>query len=437
MKVGLRAEASVEVGTGHVMRCRALADALRERGAECDFVESADGVDWLVVDHYGLDERWEGAARRKAKLLAIDDLGRRHDCDILVDQNFFSDPAARYAGRVPERCRKLLGPRYAMLRREFAQARKRERDGKVRQVLVSLGGTDPRNITAQTLDVLRGKGLSVDVVVGAANPNKAEVTRQCELAGFRFHEQATNMAELMDAADLAVGAGGTTTWERLCMGLPTLQLVLADNQEAPTRALADAGLVFYGGPSLTESALRQALQDPAALARQSRRMRGFVDGQGARRVAAALLASARSRISLRDATSADARLYFDWANDPEVRRQSMTSRPIDWPEHEAWFAKRLADSLLLLAEDEGGVPLGQVRFERKDPRWRVNYSVGEEFRGAGLAAKMLGSAIAELRRREPGATLAAEVKPDNAASRKVFARLGFKEVSGTMFEQDA
>jgi UDP-2,4-diacetamido-2,4,6-trideoxy-beta-L-altropyranose hydrolase len=437
MKVGLRAEASVEVGTGHVMRCRALADALRERGAQADFVESPEGVDWLVVDHYGLDERWEGAARRKAKLLAIDDLGRRHDCDILVDQNFFSDPAARYAGRVPERCRRLLGPRYAMLRKEFAQARKRERDGRVKKVLVSLGGTDPRNATSQALQLLNGRPFQVDVVVGSANPNKAEIARQCQVMGFRFHEQATNMAELMDAADLAVGAGGTTTWERACMGLPTLQLVLADNQEAPTRALADAGLVFYGGPSLTEAALEQALAKPEALAQQSQRMRELVDGHGARRVAAALLASPASGISLRQAEKADARLYFEWANDPEVRRQSIESRSIAWPEHEAWFAQRLGDSLLLVAQDEGGVPVGQVRFERRDPRWRVNYSIGEEFRGAGLAAKMLGAAIAELRRREPRAKLSAEVKPGNVASRRVFARLGFKEASATMYEQDA
>ena len=119
-----------------------------------------------------------------------------------------------------------------------------------------------------------------------------------------------------------------------------------------------------------------------------------------------------------------------------MRRQSFDARPIAWSQHQAWFAARLADAVLLVAADEAGVPLGQVRFERK-AAWRVNYSMAAEFRGFGLGGRMLAMAIAELRRREPGARLEAKVKPDNLASRKVFAALGFKQVSATLFEQAA
>ena len=159
----------------------------------------------------------------------------------------------------------------------------------------------------------------------------------------------------------------------------------------------------------------------------------LVDGQGARRVAAALLASSNTKLNLRKAEKKDARLYFDWANDPEVRRQSFDSRPIAWPEHEAWFARRLDDALLLVAEDEAGVPAGQVRFERKDA-WRINYSLAAEFRGVGLGAKMLTMAIQELRRRHPDAKLLAEVRTANPASRRVFAALGFAEPRPGVFE---
>ena len=441
MRVALRADEAS--GTGHVVRCNSLAAALQERGAETRFVDDAAPADWLVVDHYGVEPAWETQARRQApKILAIDDFGsRRHDCDILVDQNFNPDADARYAALLPARCRRLLGPRYAILRSEFRKIKAHVRKGTVRHVLVSLGGEDPGNETANAVKLLKGRGLEVDVVVGAANRHHEEVARLCRDAGFRFHRQASNMAELMAAADLAVGAGGTTTWERCRMGLPTVQLSLAGNQVGPSRALAEAGLVIYAGASLTEEPLLRAIGNPGMLKKQSRRLLELVDGQGARRVAAALFASASTNLSLRQAKPGDARLYFDWANDPEVRRQSFDSRPIAWPEHEAWFARRLEegtkqDALLLVAEDEAGIPAGQVRFERKDA-WRVNYALAAEFRGVGLGAKMLGMAIDQLRRRDPGARLQAEVKPDNVPSRRIFEALGFRAASPTLFERNA
>ena len=440
MKVVFRADASLAIGSGHVMRCRALAQVLQERGAQVEFKDESgiEAVDWLVVDQYNLDAAWESRMRQKAaKILVIDDLAdRQHDCDLLLDQNWFPDAERRYAGRVPARCRMLLGPRYALLRPEFSRSGKRERDGKVHRVLVSMGGMDPGNETSKSIQLLKGKSVAVDVVVGAANPHRDAIKRQCAQAGFEFHLQPSNMAELMAAADLAIGAGGTTTWERCRLGLPTLQIAIAPNQEAPSRALAEAGLVTYAGASLTEDSLLKVLGNAEMLRQQSRRVAELVDGQGARRVAAALLASSSTGLFLRSAVQGDAKLYFEWANDPAVRRQSFDSRPVAWPDHQAWFSQRLSDSILLVAEDEAGVPLGQVRFERKGA-WRVNYSVGAEFRGAGLGAKMLAMAIAELRHRAPGARLQGEIKPDNAASRKVFAALGFRETSATMFELDA
>jgi len=439
LKVAFRADASAAIGSGHVMRCRALAQALEERGAAVEFKQESqlEAEDWLVVDSYSLDAAWESRMRQKAaKILAIDDLAdRRHDCDILLDQNWFPDAERRYEGLAPPRCRMLLGPRYALLRPEFSRTGRRERDGKVHRVLVSMGGMDPGNETSKSIQLLEGKGVAVDVAVGAANPHRDEIARLCAQAGFEFHLQPSNMADLMAAADLAIGAGGTTTWERCCLGLPTLQIAIAPNQEAPSRALAEAGFVTYLGKSVTAGAIVEALRSPDKLKKQSELVSALVDGEGARRVAAALFASPKTSISMRKAKSSDVHLYYAWANDPEVRRQSFDGSPIAWPDHQAWFGQRLSDSILLVAEDEAGVPLGQVRFERKGA-WRVNYSVGAEFRGAGLGAKMLAMAISELRRRDPDARLEAEVKKDNAASRKVFAALGFTQVSETLFEQN-
>jgi len=457
------------MGSGHVMRCLTLAQALRERGAQAAFVSlpqpgdlrdeilrqgfpllaGLEQADWLVVDHYGLDAAWESDARGKAaRILAIDDLAnRRHDCDVLLDQNFFPDAETRYGDLAPSCCRRLLGPRYALLRPEFSELRKRaRRDGAVRRILVSFGGVDAANETAKAIAAIRAlawPGLEVDVVIGAASPHADEIACLCALPPpFRLHRQAQNMAELMAAADLALGAGGSTTWERCCLGLPALQVAIAPNQEAPSQALAEVGLVTYlgRGSSLTAERLREALAaaaaDPSSLRRRSSAMRALVDGEGRRRVAAAMLAGRQSALKMRSAQAADADLYFEWANDPEVRRQSLESRPIGRAGHERWFAARLSDAALFVAEDEAGLPVGQVRFERDDARWRINYSVGAEFRGAGLAAKMLGLAIEALRRRHPQAQLKAEVKTGNLPSRKVFLALGFREVSDVMFELD-
>ncbi|MHB8917542.1 MAG: UDP-2,4-diacetamido-2,4,6-trideoxy-beta-L-altropyranose hydrolase, partial [Desulfocucumaceae bacterium] len=205
--------------------------------------------DWLVVDHYALDSRWESEIRPYTRnIMVIDDLADRlHDCDMLLDQNLYRDMETRYTGLVPDYCRMLLGPGHALLRPEFREARKhlKERNGNVRSILVFFGGSDPTNETAKALEAIRRlkrPDINVDVVVGGANPNKVEVKQICSgMPNTRFHFQVDNMAELMAKADLAIGAGGTTTWERCFLGLPAIVIVIAQNQYETTAAVADAG----------------------------------------------------------------------------------------------------------------------------------------------------------------------------------------------------
>ena len=263
-----RADAGVSIGTGHVMRCLTLAEALREAGAHIAFVcRELDGnlieligargfevhalpglepptdplawtaehpqedaaqtvasvkaslkarADWLVVDHYALDERWEREVRGCAhRLMVIDDLADRvHDCDLLLDQNYARNPT-RYDALVPAGCRKLLGPAYALLRDEFKEAREAwpRKIGEFERAFVFFGGTDPTNETSKALRALlrwgEGKRLTVDVVIGGGNPHRAEVEELVEtIPNALLHVQAVNMAELMARADLSVGAGG-------------------------------------------------------------------------------------------------------------------------------------------------------------------------------------------------------------------------------------
>lgn len=337
MNITIRADSSTLIGTGHIMRCLTLADKLRKKGCAVTFVcqalpgninnlivtngftlqvipaavkdcgsfdwerdaaETASiigqsgAVAWLIVDHYRLDWRWQQKIHsRVGKIMVIDDLAdRKHDCDILLDQNFYPNLEYRYRGLVPEACRCFLGPRYSLLREEFLklQDKMRIRDGKVRRILVFFGGSDPTNETMKALAAIKESKLSavaVDVVVGGANSQKDEVRRFCDtMTNTVFHCQINNMAELMDKADLAIGAGGSTTWERCYIGLPCLTIIIADNQAETTAAVAGYGAVWNMGWHAAVTAgriaaeVRTLLATPVEVKRVSETARSLMHG---------------------------------------------------------------------------------------------------------------------------------------------------------------
>jgi UDP-2,4-diacetamido-2,4,6-trideoxy-beta-L-altropyranose hydrolase len=262
------------------------------------------GVDLLVVDHYGLDARYESACRPWARrLLAIDDLARAHDADVLVD----STPgraAEAYRGRVPDGCALLAGPEHALLRPAFARARPAalgRRYGKMApgRVLVSVGATDPEQITGKVLDAIRGAelGLAVDVIMGGGAPGRGPVEKALAAMPLpsRLHvDPATDaMANLMTEADIAVGGAGVSALERCCLGLPALLLVLADNQRGNADALQQLGagrVASLDGAVPGTTALGEGLtrlgRDAAAIEAMSRAAFAVCDGLGAERVAA-------------------------------------------------------------------------------------------------------------------------------------------------------
>lgn len=297
MRIAIRADASERIGSGHIRRDLALADALRARGAEVCFVsrrgkgdmhetitqanfdlhalDDAEHdifqvlapVDAIIIDHYALSDAWEQYARRLARrVFVIDDLGRKHDCDLLLDQNLGADPA-RYAGKVPEACRLLLGPRYALLREEFRGYvdAPPNRDGRLRRVLVSMGGFDATGETGKVLDALgtmRKPDFGVDVVLPADAPHAREVERRCAGAGHRYHGRVTKIAPLMEKADLAIGAMGATAWERCLLALPGIVITIAENQLAGALACANAGAAIWLGDAVDVRAemIRETLE---------------------------------------------------------------------------------------------------------------------------------------------------------------------------------
>ena len=502
MRIAVRADASRDIGTGHVMRCLSLAAALAQRGARVYFVtrrhpgnlnreieargfcvrelppasdsddlghgaDDADGYlgwlgvgrerdardtlevigedrpDWLVVDHYALGHTWEARLRsRVANILVIDELANRsHDCDVLLDQSVASGGMRRWDELVPPHCTRLVGPGFALLRDEFRRARDhlKPRDGTVRRLVVSFGGVDAANLTGRTLEALHAPALahlSVDVVVGARNPHLAALREQAAgLADVCLHCGVEDMAELMARADLAIGAGGVTTWEMLCLGLPTLIVTAASNQRPSTRALHEDGYVTWLGDESFVSAdsmrmaLLRAVDDAAGNRDKQNLGLNLVDGRGTYRVAEFLSRGVPSdELTIRRARPDDCILYRDWVNDPEVRANAFNPAPIPREVHERWYCERMEDpgSFLFVVEFERG-PVGQVRFERGETGFCISYSLGRQFRGRGMGRPFLAKAISHFREISDAA-LVAETLSSNRASARIFERLGFSEI---------
>jgi UDP-2,4-diacetamido-2,4,6-trideoxy-beta-L-altropyranose hydrolase len=497
-RVAVRVDASGRMGTGHVMRCLTLAGALRAQGAEVRFIcrahpghladrieaagfpvallpapptptapiadadytawlgvpsatDAAETIaaldggrpDWLVVDHYALGADWEQALRpHVGAILAVDDLADRpHACDVLLDQTFHPEAEARYAGLVPPGCRLLCGPRFALLRPEYAAMRHLlggpRPAGPVARVLVYFGGVDATNETARALRVLSEPAfapLAVDVVVPASGPHRAEVEAMAATRpGTVLYGPRPHLADLMARADLALGAGGATSWERGCLGLPALVTVLADNQAALSAALADAGAVRVIGhaPSIADGHLRAALadvsDDAAGRAAMSRAAWDLGDGEGLRRAVETIRPGDPDGLRVRAARPGDAAPLFAWLNDPETRRQSFQSDPVPWADHVAWLDATLAapDRVLRIVETAEGLAVGQVRFDRIEGAGLISYGLDPLVRGRGWGSRVLGLAVADWARHGGGAPLHGFVRPDNRASIRSFERAGF------------
>lgn len=373
MKVVFRTDASLQIGSGHVMRCLTLADALAAQGVNCQFisrdhpghlleairqrgykenslvapvnnvkfaiksiVEDSPNLvqepahtawlgstwqtdaqetaailstlqpDWLVVDHYALDQRWESAMQPYCKkIMAIDDLAdRAHHCDLLLDQNLGRQPQD-YAALVPASCQVLTGPRYALLRPEFAALREYSlnrranlQNPQIKNLLITMGGVDLPNATGQVLEILKTCPLPDDcritVVMGTTAPALAQVRQLAEQMPWTTTVlvNVMDMAQHMADSDLAIGAAGGTSWERCSLGLPTLMVVLADNQQTGAQALEAAhaarliGLVSDIATRLPV-AVRELI-DPANLLRMNHAASAIADGYGVQKVLTAM-----------------------------------------------------------------------------------------------------------------------------------------------------
>jgi len=358
MKVAIRVDSSQVIGSGHVMRCRTLARELRLRGAtvkficrkqhkdltdllkndmfsvtmlpehssinrtqpdgdylawlgvsqECDADETLKVVesfypDWMIIDHYGLAESWESLLRPSVgKIMVIDDLAnRQHNCDILLDQNWFgSAKEGRYHKLVSKTCTQLLGPKYALVEPEYRAIRSLSNlhSGIVRRIIVYFGASDDHNISAVLAQAFMRRDLAeieLDFVLGVNHPYAQDIRSILEhRQSTTLHIALPSLAHLMGRADLMIGLSSATTWERATLGLPALVGAISENQKILLQPLASEGLVFYIPPDQIQSVdfwteqIIALCKNSTALIASSNAVRQLTDGRGTVRAADAI-----------------------------------------------------------------------------------------------------------------------------------------------------
>jgi len=497
-----RVDASVEMGIGHVMRCLTLADALTADGVECHFIcrehsgslsdtikakghhiyslpmasdsnsgnideqlpvhaswvgsdwrtdaqQTRDYIEklkpeWLVVDHYGLDFRWEQRLRSTCtNLMVIDDLAdRNHECNLLLDQTFGRQPSL-YEARVPRDCEILTGADFMLLRPEFSRDRnyslQSKQTGKLKKILINLGGADKDNLTGKVLDSFKSMSLAPDtkiiVVVGGAFPWAEQVALTAKTLAYHvdIFSNVTNMAELMSECDLAIGAAGSTSWERCCMGLPSVILVSADNQVEVAKSLEQCNAVIrlqdIDCYSLQLEEIILKLQNERSdLLSMSLSARKVTDGSGVENVKRAMFPIPminNQGVSLRQATKSDCDLVFEWQTQPGMRKHFGDPKTPAYKDHCRWFLNSLdnkyRDLFIVMHSGRSAGVLRLDQYVEKDVVFEVSILLDEKYQRLGIAGRALGL----LRREWPDRTLVAFVKEENTPSKILFESSGY------------
>ncbi|MEO1731349.1 MAG: UDP-2,4-diacetamido-2,4,6-trideoxy-beta-L-altropyranose hydrolase [Pseudomonadota bacterium] len=385
--------------------------------------------DWLVVDHYALNANWHDAVRDAigCRIAVIDDLADRDlSTDLLIDHNFHPDHRHKYAARLARPARGLYGPRYALLAPAFARSPSYAFSPQVRSIGIFMGGSDAPNFSELALEAVFAAGFDgdVEVVTTSANPhldrlrartaNRQNVSLVCDLP---------DLSGFFSRHDLQIGAGGGATWERCCIGVPAILLVAAKNQVEVVTELASQKVVAEPEAPNVESLaslLKSMIEDSELRRELAANSAALVDGQGALRVALAMLAS---ELKVRPVTQCDARALFDWRNAVENRRMMNNQEELVWANHIDWLDRVLRDKRRLLFIGEvGGQAVGSIRFDiGEDGVAEPSILLDPSFHGLGLGPYLLGAGEAMT----GASTFHAVVLKRNRASQVLFERAGY------------
>jgi len=492
MNVVIRADSSEHIGSGHIMRCLVLARELREQGMcvkfAClplcgnlihyiesegfavvkltapnsiitpksdkdylgwlqrtpeedarDFLNKIDSANLVVTDHYAIQREWQSLVKRKLScpIFAIDDLLREHDADLLLDQTLGRKPSD-----YPAVHRVLAGTEFALLAPYFKVARqaaysRRRADGRTR-ILVSMGGVDNPNATLHVLEVIAKRDdFEILVLLSPRAPHYSSVKSFCAQHSSISHlDFVTNMAELMLRYDIAIGAPGTTTWERAALGLPSVLVPLADNQSEIANQLAKS----HAAICVSIDALVNDLLDSIDCLNNDwqsyvARNLNLCDGLGVYRVTSQvmqLLKPDKSSVFLRRATKEDVNQVYTWQCHPNTRKYALNKSVPTYAEHCDWINRKLqsvVDYFYLIVDDKQR-DVGVVRLDLQDSgHYLVSIFVDPKFYGHGIAL----TALKQVDFIHGYMCIEATVLEENVASHRLFNKAGYTKLNSEKY----
>lgn len=490
MNIVFRVDASLMIGSGHVMRCLVLADELKLKGYDIafactplegdmrsficergfrvitlpapqaaiisthdadyeawlqkdidvdaqDFLSSISSADLVITDHYAIGEQWQKRVKSAlgCYLFAIDDLARRHFADLILDQTLARE-AVDYAD---SKATVLCGTEFALLKPAFAgmreEALSRTLPSDKPKVLISMGGVDTPNATLKVLKALADGQVAAHftVLLSPRAPHFQQVKEWCALReNVTHHEFVTDMARLMLAHDLAIGAPGTTSWERACLGLPSIIVPLARNQQLIFEQLIKHKAAFHVDiediPVCLVGEYKKILNHWSQLKDANL---ALCDGRGTRRVAfeiEQLLGKESEDIRLVRASQDDIALVYQWQCHSETRKYALTPHTPTWDEHHRWMSKKLlsvTDHYYIVVDRASLNKVGVVRLDRLYAgHYLISIFVDPQSYGKGIAYKALCAVDAI----HPDVTIHAIVLQANVASQRLFKKAGYQQV---------
>ena len=485
MNFSFRVDSSPIIGMGHLMRCLTLANGLKKRGFECYFIcrdfegngaqrfigndfplelLSIEGlelnenwlgvplekditdtvdivaqtpIDWLVIDHYEIDQQWEKEFRAKfpeTKIMVIDDLVRAHDCDLLLDQTY-GRTEDEYRPIVSESAQLCLGTEFALLREEFIALRsqvQQKPDNNEPHIFVTLGGGDQgnplRTIGKALRELAQKYSFSATVITGDVPDEHLSdyksIGDNIELISF-----SNDIAAEMVKADFAIGAGGGTSWERCCLGLPTVVLTIADNQIEISRILneKEASLSVLTVKQEIADAAEKLLSDPTLVAKMSENAASLCDEKGVARVVDNIVASS---FEFRVANNSDAKFIYDARYDGDASKFYRNKEVPSFEAHCDWLDRAFDnEDIILLCMSLCGEDVAHVRLDKKiATSGEIGICLAEAWRGRGLGQVVL-QAASQYFSSFGFAEIYAELHEVNQPSVNIFSRAGYQYLS--------
>ncbi len=485
MNIAFRLDATKKIGLGHLSRCKNLADYLSKRGAKIFFIVRAldknfinllkndkfkinflpdndkfevikkntdelwpdnlqkidaletkkilkKKIDWIIVDHYGLNKKWEKEIQKKVKKIAVisDFLNRKHHCDLFLFQNEINKDNLSFKKNFPKKCQYLIGSNYALIDQKSILFRNKikKKNKKIKKILINFGSTNPSNLVSKILGAFEHKLLKKYnlAILGA-------ITNLSLKKKVKFFGYQRNFLNKLYKFDFCIGSGGVANLERMCIGLPSLIFPISSNQTKVVEILEKKKLCLaIRDLDISVHKLRNKiisiLKNKKLINACKENSFNLVDGYGVLRIVEILYPKKVSRLKLRDSKINDLVSYYKWVNDAKVVKYSFKKKRIKFKEHLKWFQKKLKSkkTKMFIFELES-LPIGQIRFDfKKDKTAMIDYSLDPIARNKGLGKKLINLGIRKIYKTGVK-KISAEVRPENTKSIAIFKKLGFLE----------